>query len=60
VRENLNATVDRKRNAKSCAAAQLDNALANTSSYSESQLAPGWEQNSFVTLLDSGAGELRR
>ena len=41
------------------AAAQLDAALPNTSGYSESVLASGWEQNSFVTPLDSRAGKFR-
>jgi hypothetical protein len=60
VSENLHATVDRKRAKKSSAVAQLDSTLSNTSDYSESQLAPGWEQNSFITPLDSRSGELRR
>lgn len=60
VRENLHAIVDRQRNSKSNAANQLDHAMANTSGYSESQLATGWEQNSFVTPLDSRSGGLER
>jgi hypothetical protein len=75
VRENLHAIVDRKRNSngngngnstgtgsgKSTAIAQLDAAMPNTSEYGESQqLAPGWEQNSFITPLDSRAAGLGR
>jgi len=61
VRENLQAIVDRKRSDKNSAMAQLDAAMPNTSDYAESQqLAPGWEQNSFVTPLDSRAADLRR
>lgn len=64
VRENLQAIVGRKRNdkgnhSKSQAMAQLDAAMPNTSEYAESQqLAPGWEQNSFVTPLDSRSAGL--
>ncbi len=73
VRENLQAIVDRKRHdkghdnshdkghGKSGARAQLDAAMPNTSDYAESQqLAPGWEQNSFVTPLDSRSADLGR
>lgn len=61
VRENLHAIVDRKRSDKNTAIAQLDAATPNTSEFAESQqLASGWEQNSFITPLDSRAGELRR
>ena len=54
----LHAIVDRKRNTKSQVAEQLDTALPNTSEYSESQMTSGWEQNSFVTPLDSRAAKL--
>lgn len=61
VRENLHAIVDRKRSDKNSAMAQLEASMPNTSEYAESQqLASGWEQNSFVTPLDSRAGDLRR
>ena len=60
VSQTLHAIVDRKRHDKSSALAQLDAALPNTSEYAESHLAPGWEQNSFVTPLDSRAGPLTR
>ena len=60
VRESLHAIVDRKRHSKNTRLAQLDASMSNSSDYAESQqLAPGWEQNSFVTPLDSRAGELR-
>lgn len=58
VSQHLHAIVDRKRHTKSKAVAQLDAALPNTSEYSESQMASGWEQNSFVTPLDSRAAKL--
>ena len=59
VRETLHAIVGRKRSDKNTAMAQLDATMPNTSGYAESQqLASGWEQNSFVTPLDSRAGEL--
>jgi len=60
VSENLHAIVDRKRNSKNSAVAQLDAAMPNTSEYGESHLAPGWEQNSFVTPLDSRSADLGR
>jgi hypothetical protein len=60
VSQTLHAIVDRKRNNKSNARAQLDATMPNTSEYGENHLAPGWEQNSFVTPLDSRSGELRR
>jgi hypothetical protein len=58
VSQHLHAIVDRKRNTKNQAVAQLDAALPNTSEYSESHLASGWEQNSFITPLDSRAAKL--
>jgi hypothetical protein len=58
VRENLHAIVDRKRNRMSQTAAQPDSAMGNSSGFSESQMAPGWEQNSFVTPLDSRSAPL--
>lgn len=61
VRENLQAKVDRKRIDKNSTMAQLDAAMPNTSDYAESQqLTPGWEQNSFVTPLDSRSADLGR
>jgi hypothetical protein len=60
VSQTLHAIVDRKRHDKSSALAQLDAAMPNTSEYAESHLVPGWEQNSFVTPLDSRAGPLTR
>lgn len=58
VSQNLHAIVDRKRNTKSQAMAQLDAAMPNSSGYSESHLASGWEQNSFISPLDSRAAKL--
>jgi len=58
--QTLHAIVDRKRHSKSNARVQLEASMPNTSEYAESHLAPGWEQNSFVTPLDSRSGELRR
>lgn len=60
VSQNLHATVGRRRSGKTHAAAQLDAALTNTSAYGDSHLASGWEQNSFVTPLDSRPGALGR
>ena len=66
VRENLHAIVGRKRQdkgqrSKGQAMAQPDAAMPNTLDYAESQrLAPGWEQNSFVTPLDSRSADLGR
>lgn len=71
VRENLHAIVERKRkrngngsgngSGKSSAIARLDAALSNTLEFGESQhLAPGWEQNSFITPLDSRSADLGR
>jgi hypothetical protein len=62
VSENLHAIVDRKRHSKTRTAAQLDAAEPNAtaSEYSEGQLAAGWEQNSFVTPLDSRMADLGR
>ena len=60
VSETLHATVDRKRHGKNSAFSQLDATIQNNSEYSESQMATGWEQNSFVTPLDSRSGSLDR
>jgi len=58
VSQHLHAIVDRKRHTKSQAMAQLDAAMPNTSGYSESQMSSGWEQNSFISPLDSRAAKL--
>ncbi len=58
VRENLQATVDRQRHGKSHTIAQLDAAMPNTSDYGDGHLASGWEQNSFITPLDSRSADL--
>ncbi len=61
VRENLQAIVDRKRSDKNSAMAQMEAARPNTSDNADSQqLASGWEQNSFMTPLDSRSGDLNR
>jgi len=60
VSENLHATVDRQRQGKSNAAAQLDASLPNTPEGGENHINPGWEHNSFVTPLDSRSADLRR
>lgn len=58
VSQHLHAIVDRKRHTKSQTVAQLNADMPNTSEYSESQMASGWEQNSFLTPLDSRAAKL--
>jgi hypothetical protein len=60
VSENLHAIVGRKRHGKNRAAAPLDETMPATSGYSESHLSTGWEQNSFVTPLDSRLAGLGR
>lgn len=59
VSQHLYAIVDRKRNTKNQSVAQLDASMPNSSGYAESMLeSSGWEQNSFVTPLDSRAAKL--
>jgi hypothetical protein len=58
--ENLHAIVDRKRHSKNRVAPQIDAAGSNAPEYSESNLTTGWEQNSFVTPLDSRMADLGR
>lgn len=58
VREHLQAAVSRQRVNKSAKFAQLDAELARSPELPESRLSSGWEQNSFVTPLDSRAGDL--
>jgi hypothetical protein len=58
--ESLHAIVDRKRHGKNRVAPQLEAAGSNTPEYSESNLTTGWEQNSFVTPLDSRMADLGR
>ena len=50
---NLQAAVSRQRSSKSSSFAKLDSDMGNNSDYPESRLTSGWEQNSFVTPLDS-------
>jgi hypothetical protein len=59
VRENLHAIVDRQRQNKSHAAVQLDASMSNTLGSDEGHSTPGWEQNSFVTPLDSRSAPLK-
>ena len=59
VRDNLHATVDRQRQNKSAALANVA-PRSNASVHAESELSNGWEQNSFVTPLDSRSAELGR
>ncbi|MEY4735829.1 MAG: hypothetical protein RL302_148 [Pseudomonadota bacterium] len=54
--DNLQAAVSRQRNSK---LAKLDADLSDSSDFGESRLTSGWEQNSFVTPLDSRKAELR-
>ncbi|OYU42250.1 MAG: hypothetical protein CFE44_25065, partial [Burkholderiales bacterium PBB4] len=58
VRENLQASVSRQRTHKNLKFAQLDAALDATADVPESRLSSGWEQNSFVTPLDSRNADL--
>ncbi len=55
---NLQAVVSRQRDNKSSNFARLDVALADSSGFPESRLASGWEQDSFVTPLDSRVADL--
>jgi hypothetical protein len=58
VRENLQAAVTRQRHSKTSSFAQLDAAMDSKPEFLESRIASGWEQNSFVTPLDSRSAEL--
>jgi hypothetical protein len=58
VRENLQAAVTRQRHSKSSGFAHLDATLNEAPQFQESRLASGWEQNSFITPLDSRSGAL--
>lgn len=58
VRENLQAAVTRQRHSKTSSFAQLDSAMGNAPEFLESRIASGWEQNSFVTPLDSRSADL--
>ena len=60
VRENLQAAVTRQRQSKSSQFSRLDIDLGDTTSYQESRMSSGWEQNSFVTPLDSRAADLNK
>jgi hypothetical protein len=58
VRENLQAAVTRQRHSKSSGFAHLDATMNDSPQFQESRLASGWEQNSFVTPLDSRSAAL--
>jgi len=58
VRGNLQAAVTRQRQSKSSSFAQLDSAVGDTPPFQESRLASDWEQNSFITPLDSRSADL--
>lgn len=58
VSDNLHAIVDRQRQRKEVA--QLNASLSNHSDFSDSRFAGGWEQNSFITPLDSRPAGLNR
>ncbi len=59
VAENLQAAVSRQRDSKSSNFAKLDAEFAKPSGFPESRLASGWEQNSFITPLDSRSADLQ-
>lgn len=53
VRDHLQAAVSRLREGKNSNFARLDAEITNAAEFSESRISSGWEQNSFVTPLDS-------
>lgn len=53
VRSHLQAAVLRQREGKNSSFAHLDAEITKTAEHPESRLSAGWEQNSFVTPLDS-------
>lgn len=58
VSDNLHAVVTRQRHSKSSQYARLDISLDNHPDATDSQLASGWEQNSFLSPLDSRSAPL--
>lgn len=60
VSQNLHAAVTRQRQSKSNQFSRLDIDLGDTSAYQESRMSSGWEQNSFVTPLDSRLADLSK
>jgi hypothetical protein len=56
---NLQAAVSRQRDSKSSNFARLDAEMDTPSGFPESRLASGWEQNSFISPLDSRAADLQ-
>ena len=59
VKEHLQAAVSRQRTSKSGQFIRMDTDIAGTAEFPESRLATGWEQNSFVTPLDSRSAPLQ-
>lgn len=58
VSDNLHAIVDRQRQRKEVA--QLNASMSNNSEFAESRVSGGWDQNSFITPLDSRPAGLQR
>ena len=58
VRENLQTAVTRQRNHKSGPTERLDAEIHTGADFPESRLPSGWEQNSFLTPLDSRSAAL--
>lgn len=58
VREHLQAAVLRQREGKRANFARTDAQIVDLTEFPESRLTAGWEQNSFVTPLDSRTGAL--
>jgi Protein of unknown function (DUF2726) len=56
---NLQAAVSRQRSSMQSHISKLEAEFGENSGYGESRLTSGWEQNSFVTPLDSRKAELR-
>jgi hypothetical protein len=58
VREHLQAAVSRQRESKNNTFARLNTELPNAPEFAEGRISSGWEQNSFITPLDSRLGSL--
>lgn len=58
VSQDLQAAVHRQRHAKSSQYARLEGELEKSSDFADSRLTSGWEQNSFLTPLDSRSAPL--
>lgn len=59
VKRGLQATLDRQRKRMRRSVGQMDSGGGDSSAFEDSRLSSGWEQNSFVTPLDSRVGEIR-